>query len=232
VATRQLLDRHRRDLAELVRIAQGDIALLFRRFNTIEAAREALMDVGPQLIEIYGSAAVVLGADWYDEVREVSAARGAFRAIPAEVHDAGSAYSLAGWAASEARDVTSMQSLVVGGLQKRIADMDRRSITRSSVADPASAGWRRIGAGACEFCRMLIERDQTYTDETADFASHTSCRCQAYPLIKGAEPIDVKDYLQSARNSQNPGESDAAYEQRRQTDRDRVKKWLADNPSA
>ena len=232
MATRQLLDQHRRDLDELVRIAHNDLALYFRQFDTIEAARTALMDVLPQLIAIYGSAAVALGADWYDEVREAAGARGRFRAIPGDLHDAGSAYSLAGWAATEARDVSTMKDLVAGGVQKRIADMDRHSVRRSAVADPSSAGWKRIGAGSCEFCQMLIGRDQLYSEATADFASHTNCKCQAYPVIDGAEPIDVKDYVQSQRNAQNVGESDEAYQRRREADRARVREWIANNPNA
>lgn len=220
---------HRRELAALRGLAEKDLRLLFREFDTVAAARAALRDVLPRLVAIYGSAAATLGADWYDEVRDAAGARGRFEAIPAELPDRGRTDSLAGWAGETATSTDTMLVLVAGGVSRIIADADRGSITRSSIQDPASVGWKRIGTGACEFCRMLIARDQLYSEATADFASHDHCNCQAYPLIKGAEPIDVKDYVQSARNSQKPGESDEAYERRRVADRTRVREWLAEN---
>lgn len=227
MVTAAQISGHRRELATLTGLAERDLRLLFREFDTVAAAREALRDVLPRLVAIYGSAAATLGADWYDEIRLASEAKGRFRAIPADLPDAGRTDALAGWATESATSTDAMLTLVAGGLQRIVANADRGSVTRSAIQDPASAGWKRIGTGACEFCRMLIQRDQLYSEATADFASHDHCNCQAYPLIKGAEPIDVKDYVQSARNSQKPGESDEAYERRRVADRKRVREYLA-----
>jgi hypothetical protein len=191
-------------------------------------AGEALRDVLPALIDTYGLAASVAAAEWYDSLREKADVKGRFTANPVQIDDTG-AHALIGWASSTATDDAAFKSLVEGGMQRRIANHSRSTVTQASVADPASVGWKRIGAGSCEFCQMLIAREQTYTEATADFASHDHCNCQAYPLIKGAEPIDVKKYVQSTRTAQKPGESDAAYQTRRAADRKRVREYLASN---
>lgn len=200
MATRALVDAHRRDLDGLVGIAERDLGLFFRQFDTVEAARDALRDLLPQLVGIYGEAAATLGADWYDELRDSAGAGGRFTAIPAELPDRGRTDALARWAAGEARSLETMLPLVVGGVQRIISDADRGSVIRSSLQDRATAGWQRMGAGGCSFCLMLISRGAVYSEATADFASHDNCHCQAVPIFRGAEPIDVKDYVRSARN--------------------------------
>lgn len=212
----------RRRVAELVKRAKGDLDALFRQVGAAQSAelREALMDVLPSLVETYGTAAASVAADWYDELRDEAGATGRFTAIPAELPDAGT-QSLVGWAAETATDDNAFRSLVAGGMQRRIANGARGTVTRSSVADPQAVGWKRIGGGACAFCRMLIERDELYSEATADFASHDDCNCSAYPLIKGAEPIDVKDYLKSSRYIQDDA--------KRATEHARVREWMAEN---
>lgn len=191
----------RNAVANLARLAQRDLDALFRQVGDARSKqlRDALMDILPTLVETYGEAAATVAADWYDELRVEAGATGRFTAIPAEIPGAGES-GLIGWAMDAATDDAAFKSLIAGGLQKRIANGSRLTVARSSVADPQASGWKRIGSGSCAFCRMLIERDQLYSAATADFASHDHCNCQAYPLIKGAEPIDVKDYVQTKRN--------------------------------
>lgn len=191
----------RKQIAELVRLAGGDLNELFRQVSDARSPqlREALLDVLPVLTETYGSAAASVAADWYDELRTEASATGRFSAIPAELGDT-KVEGLVGWAMQTARNDYAFKMMIAGGMQKRIANASRITVMQSAIADPKSAGWKRIGVGSCAFCAMLIDRDQLYSEATADFASHDHCNCQAYPLIKGAEPIDVKDYVKSRRN--------------------------------
>lgn len=207
----------------LTRLAKRDLYDLWQQVETLAAARVALNDVLPALIQTYGEAAAVVAAEWYDELRgKVDAPR--FRAIPAGVPDPG-VVGLVAWSEKTATTLDTMLPLVVGGVQKRIANAARDSVIGSVSADPSAVGWKRVGPGACPFCRMLIERDQLYRAETADFASHDNCLCQAYPLIRGAEPIDVKDYLVSDRRTIDPETGkpikDANYE--------RAREWMSAN---
>lgn len=170
----------RSDVALLAREASGDLSALWREVETALAVEDALRDVLPTLIETYGVAAAAVAADWYDETRDEAAARGRFAAIPADIPEVG-AQALVGWALDEATDYAAFRTLVEGGTQRRIANFSRLTVSRSSVADPAARGWKRVGVGECDFCRMLIGRGAVYTEETADFQSHDHCNCSPAP---------------------------------------------------
>ena len=126
-------------------------------------AREALNDVLPALVTVYGEAAATLAADWYDDLRETVDLPSRFGAIPAAVPDVG-AYALVGWATTRALSTTGLRSLVEGGVQRRIATFSRLTVMQSAVKDPGATGWQRVGAGECRsgFCDLLIGRGAVY----------------------------------------------------------------------
>lgn len=185
MAPRTLVEAHRRDLRELTNLAERDLRVLFREFDAAEAARDGLMDILPRLVALYGSAAATLGADWYDELRDLSGVRGRFTAIPADLPDRGRTDALARWGVSPLftpePDFDTSLVKVAGGLQRIIANSDRLTVQQSSIADRRARGWARGGTGNCDFCRMLIGRGAVYTEATADFESHDHCGCVAVP---------------------------------------------------
>ena len=203
----------RQALADLNTLAARDLGRLFRALQEGDNVAEALGDVLPGLIDTYGSAAATLAADWYDDLRESKGMGGRFSAIPADIQDAG-AHALIGWALDEATDDGSLVALLEGGLQRRVLNFGRFTITDSSLADPAADGWQRLGRGAnCPFCDLLISRGSVYSEASADFASHDHCNCVAVPAFRG-EPREVKAYTPSLR-----GSSEAA--------RARARAWIA-----
>jgi hypothetical protein len=178
---------HRRDLSELVRLAQNDLRVAFRGFDTADAARDGLTVLLPRLMSVYGEAAASLAADWYDDQREAAEARGRFSPILADLPDRGRTDSLARWAVGPLYqadpDFATTLAKVGGGLQRIIANADRQTIQATSVADPGARGWARAGVGECDFCQMLIGRGAVYTEATADFESHDRCGCVAVPAF-------------------------------------------------
>lgn len=176
---------HRADLSALALLAERDLRVLFGEAGSPTSVREALRDVLPRLVALYGSAAAALAADWYDDLRDAAAARGRFTAIPAELPDTGRTDALARWSVgplfAATPDFATALSKAAGGLQRIVANADRDTIRLSSVQDPAARGWARAGVGDCEFCRMLIGRGFIYTEATADFDSHDRCGCVAVP---------------------------------------------------
>jgi len=200
---------HRRDLAELTGLAQNDLTLIWREFNTATVARDGLIEVLPRLVSIYGSAASTLGADWYDEMRAAAKVKGRFRAIPAELPDIGRTDALARWGVSPLfqaeSDFASALTLVGGGLQRIIADTDRQSVIGSLRDDPQAAGWERETAGGCDFCVMLAGRGAVYSADTADFSSHDHCRCTAVPIFgEGHEVRESTDWRPSGARDGTP----------------------------
>jgi hypothetical protein len=161
-------------------LAAADLAALWRQSETPAQTETALRDILPGLIEAYGAAAATLAADWYDDTRDERGIPGRFTAIPAEIPEVG-AQPLVGWALAEATDLDGFRGLIEGGTQRRIANFSRQTVSLSAVKDPKARGWKRVGAGGCDFCRMLISRGAVYTEATADFESHDHCNCQAVP---------------------------------------------------
>jgi hypothetical protein len=185
----------------LVVYAQRDLDALWRQVRDAAEAQTALNDVLPALIDTYGLAASALAAEWYDDLRHKVGAKGRFTAIAADVKDSG-AHALVGWAASKATDTSTMQELILGGMQRRIANFSRQTVMGSSIADPGARGWQRVGVGECKngFCDMLIGRGAVYSEATADFAAHDHCKCSAVPAF-GGEPIPVKPFTPSLREA-------------------------------
>ncbi len=176
---------HRSDLAELARLAQNDLSLIFGDFDTAQTARDGLLDVLPRMVAIYGSAAATLGADWYDDLRDASPARGRFRAITAELPDRGAADALARWSVTPLfapnPDYPTTYTKVSGGLQRLIVNADRESVRFSAVQDP-QAGWVRRGVGECDWCQKYLDGEVHYV-EGYDFKAHDHCRCIAEPVF-------------------------------------------------
>lgn len=170
----------RRAVATLANSLSTDLTVVWRRVERAADAGEALNDILPALIEQYGAAAATVAAGWYDDLRDKREVRGRFTAIPANVPDVG-AHALVGWALSEATDYPAFQTLILGGSQRRVANFARRTVMGSSIADPRARGWRRVGAGECDFCAMLLSRGAVYTEATADFEAHDHDQCFAEP---------------------------------------------------
>ena len=208
----------RRGVRDLSTLASADLRQLWSEVGDAVQAREALKDILPALVDTYGAAAATLAADWYDELRDEVRAAGRFTAIPAEIADSGTD-ALARWGVDplfrKDGDPQAAFTLVEGGLQRRIANFSRQTVTYSTAQDPSADGWQRTGVGECAFCSMLIGRGAVYSESTADFASHDHCHCQAAPAFTGA-PRPVKPYTPSSKNI-----SDA--------DRARVRQYLANH---
>lgn len=204
----------REGIAGLVGYAARDLSVLWRQLSDAAAAETALRDILPGLIDTYGAAAASLAANWYDDLRRKHEVSGRFLATPAHITDSGP-QELIGWALSEATDLRTLQTLILGGTQRRIANFSRQTVMDSSIRDPKALGWQRVGAGECKtgFCDMLIARGAVYSEASADFAAHDHCQCAAVPAF-GGQPRPVKPFTPSTRNV-----SDA--------DRARVREWIA-----
>lgn len=187
----------RSETDQLVRLANRDLTRLWRLVSQGASAEVALRDLLPAIVREFGAAGAALAAEWYDDQRGKADVRGAFTAIPVRSDDRG-AQSLIGWALREATSDAALQALILGGVQRRIADHVRYTVASSAIEDPAAKGWQRVGVGACKdgFCDMLIARGAVYTEASADFASHDNCKCSAVPAW-GGQPLPVKPFTPS-----------------------------------
>ncbi len=233
------VELHKADLDTVVSQAKRDLAAAMRGVPDANARgyRDALAEALAGLVEFYVPAAATLGADWYDELRAEAEVKGRFTARVAPPPDSGRAQSLAGWAVEPLfganPSVAKTLERAGGGLQRIVADADRASISMSSIADPASVGWRRVGAGKCSFCRMLIGRGAVYSAATVQFKSHDHCECTAVPdfdsprlMIRwGAD--HKKSRLLEDGDTRDPRKTTGI---RSDADRKRLQQWLRDHP--
>lgn len=180
---RSEVDRHRRDVAQLVAIANNDLRILIDRYNgNAERSRDQLLEFLPQLVAIYGAASVTLAADWYDDLRDTANVGGRFLPELADLPGVDATDTLAVWSVDplfqEAPDTAQTFARASGGVQWLIADAGRETVTRSAVSDPKAQGWTRSLSGGCPFCESLTSIEfQT----KPDFQSHANCRCEAVP---------------------------------------------------
>ena len=208
----------RQSIADLSTLANADLTVLWATVSTADEARMALQDILPGLCETYGSASATLAADWYDTLREDMNIAGKFTAITADLGDVGGDV-LARWGIGPLfgpePNWAAAQTLIAGGLQLRIANASRDTITGSTYADPKTIGWQRIGNGNCAFCERLIARGDVYSEGTSRFAAHDHCNCGAIPAF-GGELLPVKKFTPKDRKS-TPVE------------RERIRDWIAAN---
>lgn len=190
----------RNDTDRLVRLAERDLARLWRLVADGASAETALRDLLPAIVTEYGAAGAAVAAEWYDQHRAKADVRGRFEALPIAADDRGT-QALIGWALTEAKDDASLAALILGGTQRRVADHARLTVMSAAIEDRAATGWQRVGAGLCKdgFCDMLIARGAVYTEATANFAAHDNCRCSAVPAW-GGRPVPVKPYTPTLRN--------------------------------
>lgn len=218
----------RQGLIDLTAIAQRDLRAIWDRISDLPAdeIRDILMEILPAIGDEYGSAAAALAADWYDEAREAAEVAGSFRAAPAKPVTPRRWEALTRWGVdplySATPDANAALTLILGGLQRTVADRHRLTIVDNSIHDPEASGWTRVGVGEnCDFCTMLIGRGAVYTEASVTFRSHDHCNCAASPSwAKNVVKISGEPFRQSKRNR-----SDAT----KAKDNARAKEWIAAN---
>ncbi|GEL47412.1 hypothetical protein CHO01_25280 [Cellulomonas hominis] len=175
-----------------------------------EAARDALLEFVPYLVEKYGDSAAAMAADWYDELRAAENVPGRFRALaqPSPYLDGveGTVRRAAGSLFTDTP--TAALGVLLGTTEKYVLAAARQTITTSADRDPRASGWRRITrAGACDFCVLLAGRGAVYKEHTVHFAAHGGatggeCNCAAVPdWDPDAPEVDVKLYEASVRTT-------------------------------
>lgn len=173
----------RAETASLVRLADRDLSRLWRLVANGAAADEALHDLLPAIVREYGAAGGAMAAEWYDEQRDKAGAKGRFFADPIPADDRGT-HALVGAAVTQARDDSTLKTLILGGTQRRIADHVRLTTANNAVADPASQGWMRVGEGGCKsgWCDQYLD-GEVRTVEGYDFDAHDWCRCDVVSVF-------------------------------------------------
>lgn len=207
MATAAQLAQFRQRKNSLVELARRDLVDFWSSLNLTgdpARVRDALLDFFPELVAAYGDAAALLGADFYDELRNVPPSAASFRALLAEPPDTAQARASARWGVGalfvDEPDPRQALDKLEGAAQRLVLQAARTTIVRSAGRDPVRRGFARVPAGAtCAFCTMLASRGFVYaTEESAGKYNdwHDKCDCDVVP---GAGADDYPEGYDPAR---------------------------------
>lgn len=210
VATAQQVSQFRLANQSLVALALRDLEVFWSALDVDGSpilVRDALLDFFPELLSVYGDTAAVLGADYYDILRDVPPSASSFAALLADPTDPEVAKADARWALgplfkSEPDPVQAFKDLT-GVTQRLVLQPGRDTISNSVYRDPVRTGYARIPTGptTCKWCVMLASRGAVYGSAASAGAEgnryHGDCDCVPTPVRSKAdfpEGYDVKEY--------------------------------------
>jgi hypothetical protein len=145
------------------------------------------------IVRRYGLAAGAMAVRFYRDQRVAAGVVGPFTPRPAPLPPLEQVAKTVDWATqplwAASPDVTAAQSNVVAVSERLVLDVGRQTVTDNAARDRHAKGWARITEpGACAFCLMLATRGAVYKQHSADFLTHTNCRCHAEPVFTAYEP--------------------------------------------
>lgn len=152
-------------LAELVRLAGGDLSTLWQRAELLDSTtfRTFVVEAFPQLIDPYAAAAAEFSATWYDDADPESS----YVAQPGPLPIAEQLQSSTEWALNTTTSGADALSLLAGTLQRAIFDAARNTTALNVASEPGARWARHASANACAFCRMLATRNAVYASKEA-----------------------------------------------------------------
>lgn len=179
-------------------------SLLERTAGAPEEQRALLLEGAPEVINYYSAGAAALAADFYDDRREFSAPPKLYLAEPIILDRTEKIRRAVAWASDPLfkDDPLSAGARLAEVVNIETARPYRDTILTNRKRDPSAVGWRRITNGGCRFCRMLAEKGAVYSDATARFAAHGSCKCTAQPVFSTddfGEEASALQYMASKR---------------------------------
>lgn len=186
MATPAQIEEFRTAQASLVALGQSQIRDLLSAFSTSSnpaAVRDALLEFFPDFMTAFGDTAAVLGADFYDLVRDLPPSAGTVQTVFAQPAKVKQSEGVVRWAIgslfADDPEWDSFESLLLGASQRLILQPTRETIDLLSRNDAAAGrvaavSWsRHVHPGraksgkSCDFCIMLAGRGPVYRSQAA-----------------------------------------------------------------
>lgn len=158
----------------LVALAQRDLADFWnslRLSGDPATVRDELVSFFPDLVQGYGDTAAVLGADWYDLLRDVPSSARSFGAVIADPLPAEQAEQTARWAIAPlfVEQPDDALARLLGATHRMVLQPGRDSVWDSAQMDSFRTGVARVPSGTttCKFCVMLASRGAVYQSQVS-----------------------------------------------------------------
>jgi len=200
----------------LVLLAQRDLRQLWGAMplGDPRRTRNLLLATLPDLVQSYGDTAAVLGADWYDQLRNVPVSAAAFSSVLGEPPAVAQVEGSVRWAVGPLFEDAPARSFsrLEGAAQRLILQAGRDSVIGSASRDPVRTGFARIPVGeTCKFCTMVASRGFVFSSAASAGQSsnfHDDCDCI---ILAGRDKsqfpdgYDVKVYERAFVNGEGIG---------------------------
>jgi len=180
------IEEFRTAQATLVSLGQEQIRDLLSSFSlgsNPAAVRDALLEFFPDFMTAFGDTAAVLGADFYDLVRDLPPSAGTVQTVFAQPAKEKQSEGVVRWAIGSLfvaePEWTSFEALLLGAAQRLILQPARGTIDMLSRNDArsgnvAAVSWSRNvhperakDKKSCDFCIMLAGRGPVYRSQAA-----------------------------------------------------------------
>ena len=193
MATSAQVEEFREANRALVALALRDLTDFWSALDTSrnpERVRDLLLQFFPDLVQSYGSTAAVLGADWYDMLRDVPPSAASFRAALAGPANTEQAVASARWGIGPLfqtePDPAGALAALMGATQRLVLQPGRDTVWAASRRDPVSTSFARMPSGptTCRWCVMLASRGFDYSSDVAAGEGrkfHDRCDCVIVP---------------------------------------------------
>lgn len=210
-----LAQQFREHQAALDDSLQRSIAILWDRWFQIGAARKSWAAMRPQIVRVIVTgyrASSADGARYYSAARVQAGLPAQLPQLAPDINEdwIGRVIDPCGLgqflkmvkAGEKMIDASDGGRNVLCSASGRLAlSGGRHTVTRASVADTASAGWRRVTGGTCDYCEALAQAGVFAT--SFDFSAHADCLCTAEPEFSGG--FSIGDALKSFEDAEDPG---------------------------
>lgn len=198
MATATAVEEFRDTLSGIVTLSNRelDAFLLSLNFNDVIATTNALEIFMPALVVEYGEIGAAVAVDFYDELREASAAAKPFAASMAELPEQKAIQASVRWAVGPIFQADKNPAQAISNLtqvtDRFVKAAPRNTIFYSAKKDTSRASFARVPSGSktCEFCLMIASRGAVYANkDTAGDSKkfHSHCDCSIIPMWHGDE---------------------------------------------
>lgn len=194
MASLQQVNDYRTAVVDLSTLAIADLneALSFVAEESPVNQRNSLIQLLPDVVTPYVTAAGDLAATWYEDLRSAAVGGSFYATADAAVSTAQiSALVRYGVKPLFGQSSSTVLSLMGGGLQKLVAGAGRSTIDTNIARDRVRVGYARVPqAGCCAFCGLLASRGAVYGSARAAGEGkkyHNFCRCVAVPVFEGGD---------------------------------------------
>jgi hypothetical protein len=174
MATAEQVREFRQANQALVALAQRELTDFWASLTLTRdpaVIRDELLSFFPDLLQSYGDTAAVLGADWYDLLRDVPSSARAFDAVIAGVTPVEQAEQTARWGIAPLFTENPDDALarLLGATHRLVLQPGRDSIWDSAQMDSFRTGVARVPSGTttCKFCVMLASRGAVYQSQVS-----------------------------------------------------------------